>query len=133
MALQKRIRALDTYVSGAVPLSSLYFPIDSINFGSEPFKVALEDFIEDDHPEKGRLTGLISHNVTVVFGLAYASVPIGREPEVYRMTQMPSGLWRRQQVLWGFVDANQPTINGFQLTIDASESLTGIIVEWDYK
>jgi hypothetical protein len=130
---QKRIRALDTYVSGAVALSSLYFPIDSINFGSEPFKVPLEDILVDNHPENGRLSGLGSANVTVVFDTAYTSIPIGREPEVYRMEQMPSGVWRRQQVGWGFDDANQPSLTGFALTISASESLTGVIVEWDYK
>jgi hypothetical protein len=130
---QKRIRALTTYVSGAVALSSLYIPVDSVNFGSEPFKVALEDLIEDDHPEKGRLSGLGSRSVSVTFDAAYASVPIGQEPQVYRVAQMPSGTWRREEVSWGFDDASQPTISGFALTINASESLTGVIVEWDYK
>lgn len=130
---QKRIRALDTYVSGAVALSSLYIPADSINFGSEPYKVPLQELLEDGHSEKGRLSGLSSSSVAVVFDAPYSSQPIGREPEVYRMVQMPSGTWRREGVSWGFDDASQPTINGFALTINASESLTGIIVEWDYK
>ncbi len=129
---QKRIRALDTYISGAVPLSSLYIVIDSINFGSEPFKVPLENLLEDDHPEKGRLSGLGSPNVTVPFGIPYTSIPIGREPEVYKMVQQPSGVWRRYEMSWGFVDANQPSLTGFQLTILEAD-LTGIVVEWDYK
>ncbi|MCK5616090.1 hypothetical protein KAR91_80245 [Candidatus Pacearchaeota archaeon] len=129
---QKRIRALDTYISGAVALSSLYIPVDSINFGSEPFKVALEDLIEDDHPEKGRREGLASASVSVVFDIPYSTRPIGREPEVYREVEQPSGTFRRYQVSWGFTVANQPSITGFQLTILESD-LTGIVVEWDYK
>lgn len=133
MADQDRIRALDTYVPETVPISSLYFVIDSINFGSKPFKVPMEDFVVDNHFEKGQLSGLSSASVAVVFDTAFTSTPNGEEPEVYRMAQMPSGVWRRQEVSWGFDDANQPSLTGFNLTISASESLTGIIVRWDYK
>ena len=81
--------------------------------------------------ERDILSGLSSRNVVVEFGTAFSSIPVGRV-WVYRMDEMPDGTYRESDVLWGFDNANQPTLSGFALTINAAESLTGIFVKYFY-
>jgi len=85
------------------------------------------------HMEVGKLTNLSSRTVIVTFNTAFSVSPIGSEPQVYRLTQMSDGTYRKQEVLWGFIDANQPTATGFTLKINELENLTGIIIEYEYK
>jgi hypothetical protein len=83
------------------------------------------------HIEKDRLTGLSSRTVEVEFDLAFSSIPVG-DVKCYRMYEQPDGTFQKQDVIWGFTDANQPTISGFTLTISTDESLTGVIIEYSY-
>jgi len=83
------------------------------------------------HIEKDRLTGLSSRTVTVEFGIAFTSIPVG-DVKCYRMYEQPDGTFQKQDVIWGFPDANQPTLAGFTLDISTDESLTGIVVEYSY-
>lgn len=83
------------------------------------------------HVEKDRLTGLSSRTVTVTFGTAFSSIPVG-DVKCYRMYEQPDGTYQKQDVIWGFPNANQPTISGFTLEISADESLTDVIVEYSY-
>jgi len=84
------------------------------------------------HIEKDKFGSLSSHSVSVTFETAFTASPVG-ETKVYRMIEVSSGKWRKQDVLWGFNDANQPANTGFALTIDSLESLTGIVVEYLYQ
>lgn len=84
------------------------------------------------HVEKGRLTNLVSRSVTVEFDAQFGYIPYG-DVNVYRMEEEATGKWRKSDVLWGFTDANQPSVSGFSLEIDSSESLTGTIIEYIYQ
>ena len=83
------------------------------------------------HIEKDRLTGLVSRTVTVAFGIAFSSIPVG-EVKCYRMYEQPDGTFQPQDVIWGFPDVNQPTLSGFTLEISTEESLTGVVVQYYY-
>lgn len=83
------------------------------------------------HIEKDVISGLSSRNVAVTFDTEFSSIPVG-DVRVYRMAAMPDGTYRKSDVLWGFDNANQPTISGFALTINTDESLTGVLVEYIY-
>ena len=140
MALtQKRIRDLTTYTqleSGDpeyVPPSSLYVVFDSANFGSEPLKFPAEDLFEDSNVQKGRLTGLSSASVAVTFSTAFASTPITSLFEVFRYKEVVSGVWTKQSVKKNLGSATWLTSTGFSITIDSSESLTGVIIEYIFE
>jgi hypothetical protein len=137
--VQKRIRALDTYTQlapgdpGYIAPSDVFFAVDSNSFTGESKKQSVEDYMASVlHVEQDRLTGLSSRSVVVVFGSAFVSIPKGKEPDVYRISPYGS-VYRRESVLWGFDDPNQPSKTGFALTIDADESLTGIVIEYFYS
>jgi len=83
------------------------------------------------HIEKDRLTGLSSRTVTVTFDLSFSSIPVG-EVKCYRMYEQPDGTFQKQDVIWGFPDANQPTLSGFTLIISTDEDLTGVVIEYVY-
>ena len=115
MALtQTRINDLTLYVqlspgdTGYIPPNELNFVVDHSSF-SRAKRYSQDNFtgaISNNAYDK--YTGLSSRNVVVVFGTAFTSSPVGWV-EVYRMEAMGSG-FRRQDVLWTFVDANQPTL-----------------------
>lgn len=88
----------------------------------------LEDYI---HLESGRLEQLPGNNVSVTFLREFDSRPIGEEPQIYRWENF-KGNYRRDKVLWGWADANQPTTTGFELNIDDSENLTNVIIEYAF-
>lgn len=84
------------------------------------------------HIEKDVLSGLASKTVTVEFESEFSSTPIGWI-KVYRMTEMPNGTYREQDVLWGHTTSTKVSTTGFVIQIDDSESLTGVIVEYEFK
>jgi hypothetical protein len=83
------------------------------------------------HVEAGRLENLSSHLISVVFSENFINQPIGEEPQIYRIENF-KGKFRRENLLWGWEDANQPTTTGFSLNIDNSEPLTNVILEYAY-
>lgn len=85
------------------------------------------------HVEKDTLTGLTSRTVTVTFDVPFTDTPVGQEPQVYRMTEVAPNKFRKDKVLWGFTNVNQPTLTGFSIEIDSSESLTGVVVQYLYQ
>jgi hypothetical protein len=138
--LQERIRDLDTYLQldsgdpGYVAPSSLFLPLDSADFGSKPFKYPAEDFFSDIHIEKGRLTGLSSKSVSVTFDTAFSSTPVGiGNIKVYRMFEVVTGKWIAQDVQFYFGSATPVITTGFSLTIETAESLTGAILEYEFR
>jgi len=120
---------------GYVAPSALMYLVDHSSF-ARPKRQPASNFGEAGsavHIEKDTLSGLSSASVAVTFGAAFSSAPIGEEPQVYRITEMPDGTYRRQNVLWGFTTSSEVTTTGFSLTIDSSESLTGIIIKYLYQ
>jgi hypothetical protein len=139
--VQVRIRNLTAYAQADVGDPNYVDP-DEISLVIDhadwelPKRLPLTGFtleVLDAHVEIDTLTNLSSRNVNVTFNTPFSGQPAGREPEVYRLWQTPNGTYRRQDVLWGFTDANQPTANGFSLIIDPSESLVGVIIQYEYK
>jgi len=138
--VQKRPRDLDSYSQGLptdidyIDPLNIYLAVDnSTESWPEPKKIPFSSLLlASGHIEAGRISGLSSRTVTVTFDEAFSSVPYGREPDVYRIAKQPDGTYRRQQVVWGFTDASQPTTTGFELKIHDDESLTGVIIEYLY-
>ena len=78
--------------------------------------------------DAGILTGLASASVSVTFRTEYKNLPVGRKNiHVYRLVEPEAGLILDQDVLFNSLVV---TTTGFTLTIDASENLTGIIIEY---
>lgn len=85
------------------------------------------------HREFGRLLGvtdLSSRTVAVVFSSPFKIKPFGWV-EVYRMTSK-NGMWRKVNVLYQHNTEDWLDTAGFELVIDATESLTGVILEYYY-
>jgi len=141
MALtQKRIRELVTYLQlnpgdpGYISPSSLYFAIDGVGFGSEALKIAFADLLADEHEEKARLIGLVSASVAIVFGTAFIAKPLPVLFNVYRWDEPISGTWIKEQVKFSYDGGSSwLTSTGFNITIDSSESLTGVIIEYKFE
>lgn len=141
MALtQDRIRDLVTYIqldpgdSGYVASSSLYFAMDSADFGSKPFKFPVEDLLSDAHDEKARLIGLVSASVSITFGTAFTATPLPILFNVYRYTEIVSGKWVKENVNHHLTGGSSwLNSTGFSITIDSSESLTGVIIEYKFE
>jgi len=136
MALeQTRPYELDLYVEGEPgepDISDLVILVDYVSWDRpKRYNGALSGG-GSIHTESGILTGLSSRSVTVEFDSAFSETPVGWV-KVYRMTEMPDGGYREQDVLWGYATSTKVTTTGFSLTINEDESLTGVIVEYDFK
>lgn len=78
--------------------------------------------------DAGILTGLSSASVSVTFRSEYKSTPVGRKNiHVYRVVEPETGIVLDEDVLHHSVAV---TTTGFTLTIDSSESLTGVVIEY---
>jgi hypothetical protein len=132
MALtQTRPYELDIYVD-EVDASELDIMVDHESF-TEPLRVrGLFSGAGGTHIEKDTLTGLSSRTVTVEFDTVFSSIPVGWV-KVYRMTEMPDGTYRDEDVLWGYTTSTKVSTNGFVLKISDDESLTGVVVEYKYE
>ena len=76
----------------------------------------------------GILSDLVTNEISVVFPFEFTEIPVGRKNiHVYRLVEPETGLILDQDVLFNSLVV---TTTGFTLTIDASESLTGVIVEY---
>ena len=135
---QDRIRSLDTYTQlasgdpGYIAPSAVFFAVDSAEFAALPKKQSIEDYLSTTHVEKSRETGLASRSIAVTFGAAFTGVPITNTLRVYRITAVVTGKYRFQDVLWYHATATPVTATGFELEIETSESLTGIILEYEF-
>jgi len=127
----KDLVAYDPDAEGAPDVTELEFVVDHSTFAKPKSfsQMAMSSLL--GHIEKDRLTNLSSASVSVVFGSAFSSVPTG-EVRVYRMDPMDGG-YIRQMVNWVFDDINQPSTTGFNLTINSSESLTGVVLEYNFQ
>src|SRR5680860_147857 len=119
--------------TGYVAPADLMYLVDHSSF-ARPKRQPSSNFGEAGSSiniQKDTLTGLASASVTVTFSTAFSVTPVGYV-ECYRMAVTPDGTYRKQNVLWGFTTAAMPLLTGFSLTINAAESLTGIIVKYLY-
>ena len=89
--LEEEVAYMVDHPSWALPKRAISLPV-----GGSPI-----------HIESDRMTGLSSREITVTFDSAFSSMPIG-DVKVYRMKQVSAGMWRKEDVLWGFVGENQP-------------------------
>lgn len=84
------------------------------------------------HRELGILTELSSALVEVTFGLEFTKIPVGfASLKVYRMVAMGGG-YNYQDVLHTFPTIEPVSLTGFTLNIHSSESLTGVIIEYNF-
>jgi len=80
--------------------------------------------------QAGILTSLVSRAVSVVFTKPFINVPVGRKNiHAYRTVEPESGLFLDQDVLFHSLVV---TVDGFELTIDPSEALAGIVIEYHF-
>lgn len=134
---QKRIHALDPYAqlnpgdSGYIAPTAIRLAVDSTSFPGEPKYITYSSLLSDGHFEVGRLTGLASASVSILFGTSFSAVPSGlANLKVYKFAEITSGKYEAQDVLYYFENSSPVTTDGFDLIIDSSESLTGVIVEY---
>lgn len=114
-----------------IPLSELYFLVDHASFDKSK-KIYQDTFASlIQNTSSGKITGLTSNIVNITFNPTFDTSPIG-EVRVYRMASYGAG-YQREDVLWVFADASQPTVSGCNIIIDSDEDLTGVIVEYDFK
>lgn len=136
---QKRIRALDTYTqlasgeAGYVDPDTVFIAVDSLNFSGEALKVPYGDIFGATHTEADILESLVSRTVSVTFDTAFSSRPLIRTFRVYRVaeTYTGSGVYRMKDVLYSHA-ASWLTTTGFDIDIDTDESLTGVIIEFEF-
>lgn len=133
---QKRIRALDLYTQldsgdeGYLAASTIRIAVDAVGFAGEPKYIVYEDLLASTHIESDRVTGLADRSVAITFGTAFTSVPVTVVLKVYRIGITSPGKYRFNEVLWYHATATPVTTTGFELVIEAAESLTGIILEY---
>lgn len=138
MALtQTRVHELDLYVQlepgdpDYINPDELMFLVDHSTW-DEPKRMPSANFGESGslvHIEKNTLTGLASRNVSVTFGATFSAVPVTVAFNVYRYTSQ-SGSYVKENVLYTVSGSSWLTTTGFAITIDNSESLTGIYIDY---
>lgn len=83
------------------------------------------------HREAATLLGdvdITDRAVNIEFGSPFNEFPFGWV-EVYRMRSTSTG-WVKSNVLIKYPSEDWVTVNGFSLTIDPSESLTGVVLKY---
>ena len=136
---QARIRSLVTYTQGApgdegyIAPTAVFIGVDSAEFAGEAKKQTIDDYLSATHEEVARLTPLGSRSVAITFDTAFSSIPITVLINVYRITEIVSGKYKFDKVQWYHATATPVTITGFELEIETSESLTGVILEYYFK
>lgn len=131
--IQKRIKDLDDYTQlestdiGYISPSNIYLAVDnSTEAWAEPKKVTFAQLIGITHMEAGQLSSLSSRSVTVTFDSPF-TLPVIPYINPYRVSVIGGKSIREVVRIYDLLI----TINGFTLTIDTNESLTGVII--DYK
>lgn len=89
------------------------------------------------HFEHGKITNVQAYENTIYYTEPFLTVPVGiGNISVYRLVDgttmgLPSGSYIKQDVLWYFPTSTSMTnLDSFTITIDSSESLTGVIIEY---
>lgn len=82
--------------------------------------------------ERDFIINLSSRTVTRNFICRFEELPVGFV-DVYRMTESSPGVWERTPVTYTYNEENWLTAYGFEVQIDDSEDLTGVVVEYEYE
>lgn len=129
------IRELQEYIqkvageSGYIDPSEIWIPVDHPSFGDNARKYRLSSIIGTSaNKQKGRISNLTSNTVTVTWDMAFSERPIGFH-RVYR--EVIEGSNKRMEDV--ILDSESVTTNNMVLTINSDESLTGVIVEYNYE
>ena len=138
MALtQTRTYELDLYVQlnpgdpGYINPDELMFLVDHSTW-DEPRRMPSANFGESGslvHIEKDTLTGLVSRSVSVTFGAVFTAVPVTVGFNVYRYV-VSGASYVKENVLYKIAGSGWLTTTGFAITIDDSESLTGVYIDY---
>jgi hypothetical protein len=121
---------------GYIDPTELKVPIGHVSFSPQKaMYIPLVDFVAYgiEHSEIARVTGLISRTFIVVFGVEFDAIPVTSVLSVYRMVEIETNKWVRQDVQYYFNSANWLTATGFTLYIETAESLTGVVVEYKFN
>ena len=133
---QKRIRELTEYIQlnpgdpGYVNPSSLFLPIDSTSFAGEALKYSIESILSGAHIEANTILNPSSAAVSVTFGTSFTSTPMAIHFDCYRYYQVEPGKYVKKDVQFYYSGANWLTSTGFAITIESTESLTGVYLEY---
>jgi len=82
------------------------------------------------HYETDKLENLITRTITKTFNTPFTGSIKTIMFRVYRMAEVSTGTWRMKNVAYGSTTTNWLTVSGFNIVIDSSESLTGIVIEY---
>ena len=87
------------------------------------------------HVEKDEVTDLTLHTVLIEFNEPFEEQPIETSFLVYKMVKQPDNTYRRNEVPWGYIDADQPTVDGFEIKINSefTPDLTGVIIKYRFE
>jgi len=87
-----------------------------------------------EHVERKQLTGIEVRAISVTFSKPFSLPPIQTHLRVYRWEDLTkNGYWQMQDVEWHYPDANAITSTGFNIVIEDSEDMLGVIVEYEFK
>jgi hypothetical protein len=131
MTIQKRINELEIYEQldsgdvGYIPSTAIWLPVDYSGWTVSK-KMALDDFLSNIHFEAGRLSNISSWSVSITFGTAFSSFSGG--VSVYRDKIDGTDTIRENVLKKNLLE----TLTGFSFEIDPSESLTGVVVNYNY-
>jgi hypothetical protein len=120
---------------GYVSPDNVWVVVGNVDFSNPSArKVALSSVMSfsTSHSEQARVTGLSSRTFSRTFNTAFTTLPVTSILKVYRMSEYETGKWEEVPATFHYTSANWKTITGFSITIDADESLTGLIVEYKF-
>lgn len=83
--------------------------------------------------QKDVITAPASHSIDVTFATAFVTMPKCAYLNVYRWVEMEAGKWIKQNVLHYFSSTTWISAIGFAFSIDSSEALTGVIIEYKFE
>ena len=134
--IQERTYELDVYTQLPVgdpdyeDPASIMFIVDSSAWTSQKrFPYPSVSGISS-HFETDTIENLPSHTVNESFSTPFTIKPKTIMFRVYRMAEVSTGIWRMKNVAYGSTTTNWLTVSGFNIVIDSSESLTGIVIEY---
>lgn len=90
------------------------------------------------HVEKGTIgdSPIISdHDVLHLFNEDFVEQPIEVVLQVFKWVLQADSSYSRQNVPWGYKDASQPLITGFEILINEefTPDLTGVIIKYKFE
>ena len=82
--------------------------------------------------ERDFITNLASKTVIRNFICRFEEIPVGFV-DVYRMTETSPDVWVKTPVAYTYNEEDWLTVYGFEIQIDDSEDLSGVIVEYEFE